>query len=152
MTATAVALAAALGTAGCATSASAGQAAVAAATAYVPIPVNPGVTNGYLVLRNNGTSLDSLVAVRTSAGGRVLFRVPARGSARMRTVPAISLPPGVTVRLVPDGPHLLITGVGPLQGGKAITLTLEFRHAGPVRVTALVTNPQQTGSGNYFMN
>jgi copper(I)-binding protein len=150
---TAGALAGALATAGCATSAAAGQiAAIAAATAYVPLPVTPGVTPGYLVIRNNGSRADSLIAVRTSAGGRVLFRAPARGGSGMRSMPAIGLPAHTTVRLVPDGPHLLITGVGPLQGGKAITLTLEFRHAGPVRVTALVTNPQQTGSGNYFMN
>jgi copper(I)-binding protein len=151
---TACALVAALGTAGCAASASAGQApAVAAATAYVPLPVTPGLTAAYLVMRNNAATTDSLVAVRTSAGGRVSFRVPAGRNSGMRTVPAIVLPPHTTVRLVPDGPHLLITGIGHVQNGKVITLTLEFTHAGPVQVTALVTNPSQTGgNGNYFMN
>ena len=71
------ALAAALGTAGCATSAAAGQTpAVQAATAYVPVPVTPGLTSGYLVMRNYASRADSLVAVRTSAGGRVTFRAP----------------------------------------------------------------------------
>ena len=152
--ATAAALAAALGTAGCATSAIAGQTpAIGAATAYLPVPVTPGVTAGYLVLRNNGTRPDSLVSVRTSAGGRVSFRVPVGQSGGMRTEAAIELPPQTTVRLVPDGPHLLITGIGRVQNGKVITLTLRFRHAGPVQVPALVTNPSQTGgNGNYFMN
>jgi copper(I)-binding protein len=119
----------------------------------VPVPVTPGTTSAYLVLRNNGARQDSLVAVRTSAGGRVEFRMPARGGTKMRSVPAIVLPPHTTVRLVPDGPHLLVAGIGHLQNGKVITLTLQFRHASPVQVQAIVTNPSQTGgSSNYFMN
>ena len=144
-----------LGTAGCATSVIAGQsAAVQAATAYVPIPVTPGLTSAYLVIRNFTSHPDSLVAVRTSAGGRVIFRVPAAGGGvQMRSVPAITLPANTTVRLVPDGPHLLISGIGHLQNGKVITLTLTFRHASPVRVPALVTDPSQSdGNTNYFMN
>jgi copper(I)-binding protein len=71
----------------------------------------------------------------------------------MRSVPTISLPPNTTVRLVPDGPHLLISGIGHLQNGKVITLTLNFRHASPVRVPALVTDPSKSDSNsNYFMN
>lgn len=119
----------------------------------MPVPVTPGTTSAYLVLRNNGARQDSLVAVRTSAGGRVEFRMPARGGTQMRSVPAIVLPPHTTVRLVPDGPHLLVAGIGHLQNGKVITLTLQFRHASPVQVQAIVTNPSQTGgSSNYFMN
>jgi copper(I)-binding protein len=150
----AAALAVTLGTAGCATSAIAGQAAaVQAATAYVPMPVTPGITSAYLVIRNFTSHPDSLVAVRTSAGGRVIFQVPANGGAQMRSVPAISLPANTTVRLVPDGPHLVISGIGHLQNGKVITLTLTFRHAGPVRVPALVTDPSQSGGNtNYSMN
>lgn len=150
----AAALAGTLGTAGCATSAIAGQAgAVQAATAYVPVPVTPGLTSAYLVIRNFTSHPDSLVSVRTSAGGRVIFRVPADGGARMRSVPAISLPANTTVRLVPDGPHLLISGIGHLQNGKVITLTLTFRHASPVRVPALVTDPSKSnGNTNYSMN
>lgn len=145
----------ALGAAGCATSAIAGQGpAIQAATAYVPMPVTPGLTTGYVVIRNDAARADSLISVRTSAGGRVTFRAPARtGGSHMRTVPAIALPAATTVRLVPDGPHMLITGIRRLQNGKVITLTLIFRHARPVQVQALVTNPSQTGpDSNYFMN
>ena len=119
----------------------------------MPVPVTPGITAAYLVIRNNGASADSLVAVRTSAGGRVEFRMPARSGMQMRSVPAIVLPAHTTVRLVPDGPHLLVAGIGHLQSGKLITLTLQFRHASPVQVPAIVTNPSQTGgTSNYFMN
>lgn len=150
---TAAALAGTLGSAGCGSGPIAGQApAIQAATAYVPLPVTPGLTVAYLVIRNYTSRPDSLIAVHTSAGGRVIFRMPG-GEAGMRSVPAITLPPDATVRLVPDGPHLLISGIGRLQNGKVITLTLTFRHAGPVRVPAIVTNPSQTsGNGNYFMN
>ena len=151
----AAALAGTLGTAGCATSAIAGQsAAVQAATAYVPMPVTPGLTSAYLVIRNFTSRPDSLVAVHTSAGGRVIFRVPAVGGGdQMRSVPAISLPASTTVRLVPDGPHLLISGIGHLQNGKVIMLTLTFRHASPVQVPALVTDPSKSNANtNYSMN
>ena len=150
----AAAVAGALGTAGCTTSAMAGQsAAVQAATAYVPMPVTPGLTSAYLVIRNFTSHPDSLVTVHTSAGGRVIFRVPAKDGVQMRSVPAISLPANTTVRLVPDGPHLVISGIGHLQNGKVITLTLTFRHASPVRVPALVTDPSKSGPNtNYSMN
>jgi copper(I)-binding protein len=119
----------------------------------VPVPVTPGLTAGYVVIRNYASRADSLISVRTSAGGRVTFRVPAGGGSQMRSVPAIALPASTTVRLVPDGPHLLITGIRHLQNGKVITLTLIFRHASPVQVPALVTDPSQTGANsNYFMN
>jgi copper(I)-binding protein len=150
----AAALAGTLGTAGCATSAIAGRSgAVQAATAYVPVPVTPGLTPAYLVIRNFASHPDSLVSVRTSAGGRVIFQVPAGGGGQMRSVPAISLPANTTVRLVPDGPHLVISGIGHLQNGKVIMLTLTFRHASPVQVPALVTDPSKSSpESNYSMN
>jgi copper(I)-binding protein len=70
----------------------------------------------------------------------------------MRTVASISIPADSVLRLVPDGPHLLITGAGPMKNGKAITLTLVFSHGGPLNVTAVVTNPQDTQGSNYSMN
>jgi len=46
---------------------------------------------------------------------------------------------------------MLITGVGPVRGGKDITLTLRFAHAGQVSVVAQVTNPNSGGS-SYLLN
>lgn len=149
----ACALAAALGTAGCAATASADQARTAviqAATAYVPLPITPGSTDAYLAIRNNG-GRDSLVSARLSAGGRVSFQAPGAGGA-MRTVPAIAIPAHGLIRLVPDGPHLVITGAGAMHNGKLVTLTLRFRSAGLLSVTALVTNPQDTSGGNTYMS
>jgi copper(I)-binding protein len=106
-----------------------------------------------LQIRNNGTA-DQLVAVHTSVGGTVSLRAPiTRGTQvmSMRNVSAIPIPADSTVRLDPNSYHLLITGAGPLRGGKAITLSLTFAHAGTITVIALVTDPQSGGS-SYFLN
>ncbi|HEY3734856.1 MAG TPA: copper chaperone PCu(A)C [Streptosporangiaceae bacterium] len=141
-----------LGTAGCAVSASAANKApsVEASTGYVPLPVTPGTTFAYLAIRNNARSADSLIAVRTSAGGRVSFLAPARGSGAMSPVSSIGVPAGATIRLVPNGPHLLITGAGRMQSGKDITLTLVFAHGGSLTVQAFVNNPADRDSNYLF--
>ena len=120
-------------------------------TSYVPVPQSAGTTVAYVVIRNNGAA-DRLVSARTSAGGRVAFRAPAGpGDLTMHTISSIAIPAHSTVRMVPDGYHMLITGAGPIRGGKDITLTLVFAHAGQVAVVAQVTNPA-TGGSTYFLN
>jgi copper(I)-binding protein len=124
--------------------------------AYVPLPAAaaPRVTVAFLDIRNDGGA-DRLVAAGTSVGGRVTFRAPAGHGMRMpamtmTTVPAIAIPAGSTVRLLPDDAHLLITGAGPMQPGQDITLTLTFARAGIISVTAQVTDP--ASGGGYFTN
>ncbi len=141
---------AAAGLTGCYAKASAAP-AIELSTAMVPQPTVPGETTAYLVIRNNGGP-DRLVRVRTSVGGRVTFRAPkGHGSLTMHTIPAISVPGHNIIRLVPNSVHLLITGARPMHGGKEITLTLTFAHAGVVSVVAQVTNPE-TGGSSYFLN
>jgi len=136
--------------AGCAQQASA-AASIQLGTAYVAVPSSGDVTGAYLVIRNNGPA-DRLMSARTSAGGRVTFRVPARsGGTAMRTVPDIGIPADTLLRLSPDGSHLLITGARPLKGGTQITLTLVFARGGTMSVVAAVTNPESGGS-SYFLN
>jgi periplasmic copper chaperone A len=120
-------------------------------TSYVPVPQSAGTTVAYVVIRNDGAA-DRLVSARTSAGGRVAFRAPAgRGDLAMHTISSIAIPAHSTVAMVPDGYHMLITGAGPIRGGKDITLTLVFAHAGPVSVVVQVTDPS-TGGSSYFLN
>jgi periplasmic copper chaperone A len=120
-------------------------------TSYVPVPQSAGTTVAYVVIRNNGAA-DRLVSARTSAGGRVAFRAPAgRGDLVMHTVGSIAIPAHSTVAMVPNGYHMLITGAGPIHGGRDITLTLVFAHAGRVSVVAQVTDPS-TGGSSYFLN
>jgi copper(I)-binding protein len=121
-------------------------------SAYVPLPATaaPHTTVAFLDIRNDGAP-DRLIAARTSIGGTVVFREPVGNSTTMRTVQAIAIPAAATVRLLPNGAHLLITGAGHMQGGKNITLVLTFARAGPVQVIAQVTDPQ-SGGGSYFTN
>lgn len=143
------ALLAALATSGCAAARGDGS-GIAATAAYIQLPTGK-TTVGYLDIRNNGGA-DRLVSVTTSVGGTVVFRAPARPRVApivMRTVPDIPIPADTTVQLIPDSYHLLITGAGPMQGGKDITLRLRFARAGTVTILALVTDPQ-TGGGGYF--
>ncbi len=142
---------AALAAAGC-SMARAESSGIDATAAYVQQPTGR-TTVGYLDIRNNGGP-DRLLSVTTSAGGSVVFRAPARTGVApvlMRTVPDIPIPADSTVQLIPNSYHLLITGAGPMQGGKDITLRLTFARAGTITVLALVTNPE-SGGGSYFLN
>ena len=138
---------AAAGLTGCYTSASAAP-AIELSTAVVPQPSVPGKTVAFVVIRNNGGP-DRLISARTSAGGRVTFG--AAGNSATHTIPAIAIPGHNVVRLAPNTVHLLITGARPMHGGKDITLTLVFAHAGAISVIAQITNPE-TGGSSYFMN
>ena len=146
----AAAVAGLAGLAGCAAPAVAGS-QVQLSTAFVPVPQTPGTTVAYVVIRNNGPA-DRLVAARTSAGGRVTFRrASGPAAATMATITSVRIPAHSTLAMRPDGIHMLITGVGRIHGGKDITLTLVFAHAGAVSVQAQVTNPQSGGS-SYFVS
>jgi len=136
----------AAGLAGCAARAGADP-AMELTSAYVPVPQAPGMTVAYVVIRNNGPA-DRLVSARTSDGGRVQFRAAPGAAVAVRSVP---IPAHATLRLAPGRVHMVITGAGPLHGGKAITLTLVFARAGPLSVLAQVINPESGGSG-YFLN
>jgi copper(I)-binding protein len=137
--------------AGCASARA--ESSISIAAAYVPQPATPGTTVAYLNIRNNGAA-DRLIAVRTSIGGKVQLRAPLGqrgGVLRMHTVSAIPIAADAMTRLNPDSYHLLITGAGPMQDGKDITLQLTFANAGTFTIIAMVTNPE-TGGGSYFLN
>ena len=136
---------------GCGLRAAAGP-SIDVASAYVPEPKTPGVTSAYLDIRNNGAAADRLIAARASVGGHIALRVPDGHGMAMKTVQQIAIPSRATVRLAPDGMHLLITDAsGRMAGGKDITLTLTFARAGSMTIPAMVTNPE-TGGGSYFTN
>jgi copper(I)-binding protein len=140
-------LAAAVAVTGCARQAAA--APIDMGTAYVNMPSSAGTTQAYLIIQNSGAA-DRVTSARTSAGGIVSFRGPVgHGVSAMRTVPDIAIPARSTVRLDPDGFHILITGARRMRAGTEITLTLVFARAGKMSVSALVTNPE-TGGSSYL--
>jgi periplasmic copper chaperone A len=140
---------------GCASSQNhAGGAGIVSTGAYVEQPTSNGAaTVGYLDLRNNGTA-DSLMSVTTSVGGKVQLRGPVgtdQTPVVMHTISSIPLPSDATIELDPTSYHLLISGAGAMHDGKDIKLTLHFAHQAPLTIYALVTNPQNGGSG-YFLD
>ncbi len=84
-------LAATLGSAGCAGAIAGQTPAVQAATAYVPVPVTPGLTSAYLVIRNYASRPDSLGLghQRRRPGD---LPEPGHGGGQMHTVAAIGIP------------------------------------------------------------
>jgi copper(I)-binding protein len=125
-------------------------------TANVGEPDSAGTTDAYLVITNNGPA-DRLVSVSSSAGGQVMLRGPqtrvsdSASGVGMRTVPDIRIPADQTLRLAPNGFHLLIVDSRPMKAGRLITLKLVFARAGTIKVPAEVTNPESGGS-SYFIN
>jgi copper(I)-binding protein len=120
-------------------------------SAQVTEPNSGGITDAYVIVENKGPAV-SLVGARSSAGGTVALRLPAKaGVAVMRTVSSIVIPAHSLYRLDPSGAHLLITGSGPMKAGTEITLTLIFARAGSISAAAMVTNPAN-GGASYFLN
>src|SRR5947209_3430572 len=107
----AAALAAAL--TGCASQAVLAGPPIVLVSAYVGQPQGAAPTDAYVALRNDGRA-DRLISARTSVGGTVTMRGPARqGSEFMRSYRDIPIPAHSFVRLIPNGYHLVITGARP---------------------------------------
>jgi copper(I)-binding protein len=138
------------GASGCAVTAGAAP-SIQLTSAYVAAPRAAGTTVAYVVIRNNGPA-DRLLSARISAGGTVRF-VAAAGprTAAVHPMPAVRIPAEGSLAMQPNSVHMIITGAGPLPGGKDVTLTLVFAHAGAISVVATVTNSQSGGS-SYFLN
>ena len=106
-------------------------------------PTMPGMSMGvgYLSITNHGTAPDALVAASTPAAASVEFhetRIDG-GMARMRPLTEIAVAPGATVKIQPGGIHLMLVGLeAPLELGKSIPLTLEFRAAGKITVELFI--------------
>jgi copper(I)-binding protein len=141
----------AAGLAGCGEAQASGP-VITLLSAQVTEPNSAGVTEAYVIVQNKGAP-DAIIGARSSAGGVIELRSPTgqSGTILMRTVTSITVPARSLFRLDPNGPHLLISGSGPMQAGREITLTLIFKHAGAISVPAMVTNPQ-TGGASYFLN
>ncbi|MGH7033573.1 MAG: copper chaperone PCu(A)C [Stellaceae bacterium] len=95
----------------------------------------------YLSVTNTGTAPDKLVGASTPVAAKAgLHESKAtNGVMQMRPVSALTIAPGKTVVLQPDGYHLMLTGLKrPLKEGERVPLTLVFEHAGKRQVTAEV--------------
>ncbi len=99
------------------------------------------VTAGYVTILNTGSSDDSLIGVRASGAGmaHVHSSGDKDGVMRMDSVPALTIPAGKELALVPGGYHIMIMDLKtPLKVGDEFPLTLTFKNRGDVSVIAKV--------------
>jgi copper(I)-binding protein len=101
----------------------------------------PGATTavGYLVLANTGMQARSLLRIVSPACDRVMIHrssVDNNGMARMWPVGALTLKAGETLRLEPNGYHLMFIGIAaPLVVGSKVPLSLLFEDEQELTVT-----------------
>jgi hypothetical protein len=96
----------------------------------------------YLTVTNTGTTPDTLEGAASTpvAEHADLHEMKMEnGVSEMRPVKSLTIEPGKSVVLQPNGYHIMLTGLkGPLKEGQTVALTLTFDHAGKQQATALV--------------
>jgi periplasmic copper chaperone A len=103
----------------------------------------------YLTIRNTGTETDRLISARSPASGLVQVNETRKEGDSLRNrelEKPLEIPPGGTVKMVPDGLHLLMLGLkDPLQKDTRVPLTLVFEKAGKIEVEMTVEGMDATG-------
>jgi hypothetical protein len=102
-------------------------------------PTPPGTSVGavYFAITNRGTKEDRLLSVSTPLASKVEIHESRieHGVVEMRELNYVDCPPGATVRAAPGGLHVMLIGLAaPLAVGTQLTLSLQFRDAGPVTI------------------
>jgi copper(I)-binding protein len=95
----------------------------------------------YLTIANTGGGADTLTGVQSHDAGAVeMHQLSIKDNvASMRQVGEIPIPARGEVRLDPNGYHLILVNVSrDLKAGDTVELTLTFKQAGQVFVTAQV--------------
>lgn len=95
----------------------------------------------YAALVNRGGKSDALVAAATDAADAVEIHETYQdaGLSKMRQVQGVEVPAGKTVELKPGGYHIMLINLTrDLKPGQTIELTLVFRNAGKIPVTAQI--------------
>lgn len=95
----------------------------------------------YAALVNAGRGTDTLIEARTDAAEVVEIHETFQegGLSRMRQVPGIDVPAGRTVELKPGGYHIMLINLKrDLKAGQTLSVTLVFKQAGNIPVTAQI--------------
>lgn len=131
--------------AGAKASASVGKLAISDAYVRAMLPGQP-VGGGYLTIQNSGDADDKLVSVTSGNAGKVeLHEMTMENNVmKMRELKGgIAVPAGATVKLTPNGLHVMFKQVKtPFKQGATVPVTLTFEKAGPVAVTLPVLSVQ----------
>ena len=105
------------------------------------VPPVSHISAAYMSIINHGSMEDQLLAVKTSAAEVVEIHNVKKenGMMSMSPVKSVDVSAGGSQELKPGGYHLmLIKLVKPLKVGDEVELTLHFKNAGMVKVTAPV--------------
>lgn len=107
-----------------------------------PEPQRGGPGGAYFTIVNDGPD-DTLISVATpDADSSMMHRSVRRGGmVDMEMVAAVPVPAGDTVRFEPGADHVMLVGLHrTILAGDSIPLTLTFRNAGTLVVTARVVS------------
>lgn len=111
------------------------------AFARATLPNQP-VGGGFLQISNHGEQDDRLVSVTSSIAGRSEIHEMAMQGDMMKMrelADGLVIPAGETVVLAPGGFHLMFMDLaGPLVEGERFDATLEFEHAGAMRLSFII--------------
>lgn len=105
-----------------------------------PAPAGLPTSAAYFTVRNTGGAPDVLLSVSTPAASASLHESMTHGGMMMmQPVSGVPVDPGRVVELKPGGLHVMLEHLkSPLAPGARLPLTLRFKHAGVVAVTAEV--------------
>jgi len=117
--------------------------------AWVRVTTADQPAGGYFVIANASAEADALTSVSSPAFGSVQMHETVMMTAEpgqsgsgmmgMQPVSEIAVPADGTVALEPGGYHLmLMQPTGPIAPGDTVELTLTFRNADPIIVSAVV--------------
>jgi periplasmic copper chaperone A len=112
-----------------------------ATDAWVRATPGSDVAAAYLTLHNEGKKAVTLVGVDCSLAAMAMIHETTvkGGIARMRPHEQLVIPPGATVKLEPEGLHIMLHGVTkPLAPGAAVPLVLRLSDGTSVQVLAPV--------------
>lgn len=117
-----------------------------------PLPAVSRNGAAYMMLTNKGQSTDRLVAISTPRAkmAEIHNHVMEDGVMKMRPVAGgVELAPGETATFAPGGLHVMLMGLTePLVEGDGFPLILEFEHAGTIEVKVMISEPEDSESGD----
>ena len=112
-----------------------------ATDAWVRATPGSEVAAAYLILRNTGKEAVTVIGVDCSdARMAMIHETTVKGGiSRMRPHQQLIVPPGATVKLEPEGLHIMLHGVTkPLAPGASVPLVLRLSDGTSVQVVATV--------------
>ena len=141
-TAAALALFGAIWLAGSATPAPAdSEPTLGAQDAWLRVTPGSDVAAAYVTLRNTGKRAVTVVSVESPAASMAMIHETRLegGVSRMRSHEALVIAPGQTMKLQPEGLHIMLHGLAhPLSPGDSVTLVLDLADGTSVRIVARV--------------